>query len=156
MSEDQLEKVYVNLPNHWAIGGESLWAKPLGNNLYEIRNIPFYAYGLNYFDIVRVDSSDRTKKPVVTEIVKPSGFQTLRIVFIDESDKKLQSELFDALRVFKLVIERANAGYVGLSIESAEEYDSIYDKLIVLEQNGVLEFETCEARNSDNFDAAEE
>lgn len=31
--DDELTKVYVDLPNHWAVGGESLWARPLGDDL---------------------------------------------------------------------------------------------------------------------------
>jgi hypothetical protein len=39
MSSEEREgllKVYVDLPNHWYTGGESLWAKSLGDDLYEM------------------------------------------------------------------------------------------------------------------------
>lgn len=50
MSKEELAKIYIDLLNHWAIGGECLWATPLGNNLYRIENVPFYAYGLSFKD----------------------------------------------------------------------------------------------------------
>lgn len=153
-SEDELEKVYVDLPNHWAVGGESMWAKPLGSDLYEIHNIPFYAYGLNYFDIVKVDSSDETKKPVVLEVVDFSGFQTLRVSFDENFDQESQTRLFEELKNFKVDVERANENYVALSIEPGGDYDAAYDKLLKLEETGVLEFETCASVNSKIFDAA--
>ena len=30
-----------------------MWAEPLGDDLYKIENVPFYAYVLNSHDIVR-------------------------------------------------------------------------------------------------------
>ena len=156
MSEEELEKVYVDLPNHWATGGESMWAKPLGNDLYQIQNIPFFAYGLNYLDIVKVDSSDETIKPVVLEVVEPSGFMTLRIVFMDGFEEQAQSELFNELMQFKIEIERDNENYVALSIEPEGHYDAVYEKLSEFESKGVLEFETCEARELNSFDVQDE
>jgi hypothetical protein len=39
MADDQdLTKVHVELPDHRAIGGESMWAADLGGDLYELRN----------------------------------------------------------------------------------------------------------------------
>jgi Domain of unknown function (DUF4265) len=66
--EESLTKVYIDLPNHWATGGESMWALPLGGDLYEIRSAPFYAYGINWGDIVRAHSQDPTLKPEVREV----------------------------------------------------------------------------------------
>lgn len=151
MSEE-LEKVYVDLPNHWATSGESMWAKPLGNNLYAIHNTPFYAYGINYLDIVEVDSSDETKKPTVVKVTKPSGYKTLRIIFSDNFDRKAQSELFEELKKFKVGCERVSDRYVAVDVEPTGDYDSLHCKLTELEQQELLEFETCEARNSDDFD----
>lgn len=75
--EDSLTKVHIDLPNHWATGGESLWALPLGDDLYEIRNSPFYAYGINWGDVVWAHSNDPELKPQVREVVTPSGNRTL-------------------------------------------------------------------------------
>jgi len=151
-SQEGLEKVYVDLPNHWAVGGESMWAKPLGNNLYEIHNTPFYAYGINYLDIVKVDSSDEDKKPTVLEIVKPSGYKTLRIVFTEGFDREKQLSIFTELKKLKVGYERVNDRYVALDIEPSGDYEVVCNKISELEQNEILEFETCEARNSDDFD----
>lgn len=152
MSEEELEKVYVDLPNHWAVGGESMWAKPLRDNLYEIHNTPFYAYGINYLDVVEVDASDETKKPKVIKVFKPSGYRTLRIIFGENFDRKSQSELLEELRTFKVGCERVNDSYVAIDIEPAGDYDAVHNKLSELENAGILEFETCEARNAANFD----
>lgn len=152
MIEEVLEKVYIDLPNHWATGGESMWAKPLENNLYEIHNTPFYAYGINYLDVVKVDSSDDTNKPIVLEVVKPSGYKTLRVFFKKDFDKNSQLKIFEELEKFGVGCERLSDRYVALDIEPSGNYDAVIEKLSELEQDGILEYETCEARNSDNFD----
>jgi Domain of unknown function (DUF4265) len=152
---EDLEKVYVDLPNNNAVGGESLWAKNLGNNLYEIHNVPFYAYGINYFDIVEVDSSDETVKPVVTKVVKSSGYATLRVFFGKDFDRISQRKLFDELKKFKADVERASEKYVALFIEPDGDFETVFNRLLELEKTEVLEFETCEAKNENNFDVAD-
>src|SRR5262249_36472026 len=56
---------------------ESMWAKSLGHNRYQLRNVPFYAYGVSYDDVV-------IAKPiqgllVVQGISQPSGHSTYRL-----------------------------------------------------------------------------
>jgi hypothetical protein len=51
-----LAKVLVELREDAGTGGEQLWARPLGDDLYEIRNVPWYAYKLNWGDVVRCSS----------------------------------------------------------------------------------------------------
>ena len=81
--EQSLTKIHIQLPNHWAIDGESLWALPLGDDLYEIRNTPFHAYAINWGDIVRAPV-DSDQIPQVQEVVKRSGHETFRVLFNSE------------------------------------------------------------------------
>ena len=53
MSEDARVQVRVDLPNHPLTESETLWARPLEDGRFEVRNVPFYAYGLNFLDLVR-------------------------------------------------------------------------------------------------------
>lgn len=54
--EEKLTKIHVDLPNHWATSGESLWVVEIGPDHYEIRNLPVYAYSLNLADVVEARS----------------------------------------------------------------------------------------------------
>ena len=36
---------------------ETMWAQPVGNDLFQLRNVPFYAYGLSYDDVVEVSKT---------------------------------------------------------------------------------------------------
>jgi hypothetical protein len=150
--EESLTKVYIDLPQHWATGGESMWALPLGGDLYEIRNTPFYAYGINWGDIVRADSNDPKLKPEVREVVAPSGNKTLRVFLNKELSQTDQDAMLSALQHLDISWERADDHYVAIDIHPEADYQAVCDKLMELEQEGMLEYETCEAREPGSFD----
>ena len=52
-TDEELVKIHIDLTGNADSGGEAMWAKALGGDLYEVRNVPFHAYGLNCFDVVR-------------------------------------------------------------------------------------------------------
>lgn len=151
-ADESLTKLHIDLPNHWATGGESLWALPLGNDLYEIRNSPFHAYGLNWGDIVRATSDDPTLKPEVREVVTPSGNKTLRVVFIDAVTQDEQDAVLSSLQNLGFSWERANGRLVAIDVHPDSNYQAICDELWELEKNGTLEYETCEPRLPGSFD----
>ena len=152
--EDSLTKVHIDLPNHWATGGESMWALPLGDDLYEIRNAPFYAYGINWGDIVRAYSDDPKLKPEVREVVKRSGNKTLRVFFNEELSEEAQEAVLSSLQNSDVSWERADERYVAIDVHLEADYDAVCGKLAELENQGILEYETCEARVPDSFDDA--
>ena len=152
MSNENLEKVYIDLPNHWAIGGESLWATPLGNDLYRIENVPFFAYGLNFLDIVVATADSDELKPEIRRIVTPSGHRTYRIIFDKEIGRERQIELLKTLEKYEASYERADAINVAIDIKPSGNHLAVYDQLDEYEQAGFLSFETCEARIDGSFD----
>lgn len=148
---EDLEKVYIDLPNHWASSGESMWAKPLGDDLYEIHNTPFYAYGINFLDVVKVDSTDETQKPIVLEVVKPSGYRTLRVYFNESIEKESRIDLLKGLKNLGVDSERLDNRYVALDVSPQGDYDSVIKKLSEWEEEKVLSYETCENRIPNSF-----
>lgn len=152
MNEEGLEKIHIDLPNHWAIGGESLWAEPLGNDLYKIENVPFYAYGLNFHDIVRATADSDELKPEIRELIETSGHRTFRLFFKKHIHKERQTEIIETFKELHVSCERANDIYIALDMKPAGNYQAVFDKLEELEQDDVLGFETCEARIQGSFD----
>ncbi|MCI0554116.1 MAG: DUF4265 domain-containing protein [Anaerolineae bacterium] len=51
---------------------ENLWAHSLGDHLYELQNIPFYAEHLNVEDVVFCDEP-ADSLPVINRLIKWSG-----------------------------------------------------------------------------------
>lgn len=154
MSDDEkLTKVVVDLPNHCLMSGESMWARPLGGDLYEIRNIPFYAYGLNFLDVVRAVASNPERKPEISELVRPGGHRTLRVIFLDKRTEAEQANLLKQLNSLNSSFEVGTPSHFAIDIESEGDYGAVCDQLQAWESDGILEYETCEARNPDSFDA---
>ena len=152
MNEEGLEKIHIDLPNHWATGGESMWAEPLGNDLYKIENVPFYAYGLNYQDVVRATSDSDDLKPEIRELIKSSGHKTFRLFFDKGIKKEQQEEILDSFIARKVSYERANSIFVALDMEPEGDYQSVFDMLEEYEKQDIIGFETCEARLEGSFD----
>lgn len=148
----ELVKVHLDLPNHWWFKGESLWAKSLGDDLYEIQNVPYCAYGLNCGDVVRATADASDLKPEVREVVRRSGNRTLRICFSDELTKEQQQPCLEALESLGTWVERANAQFVCVNVPPAADYASVEAYLAEQEGAGTLEYETCEARAPGSFD----
>ena len=133
-ADESLTKVHIDLPNHWATDGEALWASPLGSDLYEIRNSPFHAYGINWGDIVRATSDDPTLKPEVREVVTPSGNKTLRVFFDGALNREEQDSVLTSLQSLGLSWERANGRLVAIDVHPQSNYQAICDKLWELEK----------------------
>ena len=129
-----------------------MWAEDLGSNLYRIRNVPFFAYGLNFYDVVRATADSPDLKPEIREVVEPSGHKTLRILFPKSVEREEQGRLLDSLEKHKAYYERATATHVALDIEPEGSYNDVYDQLQQWEDAGLLSFETCEARIDGSFD----
>lgn len=150
--EEGLEKIHISLPNHWAIGGESMWATPMGNDLFLIENVPFYAYGLNFHDIVRATPDSDDQIPEIRELVQSSGHRTFRVFFKKHISRKRQEEVLDSMKELEVSYERANEIYFSLDMLPNGDYQAVFDELETLTEKNILEFETCEAREEGSFD----
>lgn len=66
---------------------ETLWAKPMGDDLYELANLPFFAYGVSWQDTVFAPVDPAEDMPCVERVVSKSGHRTVRLIF-EERDRK--------------------------------------------------------------------
>jgi len=154
--DDALTKVHVDLPNHWATGGESLWARPMGDDRYAIENIPFYAYDLNYGDIVEARAAAPELKPSVLRVVERSGHRTIRVFFQDSVTEEERTRHLRSLDDMHVTFERCKERYYALDLAPEASIDAVRDRLDEFAAGGVLEYETCEARVDGSFDDAPE
>ena len=148
---NRLTKILVALPNHWAEHRtESLWARKVGEDLYEVENVPFFAYDLNYGDVVRAVAPSDDARPVVREVVRRGGHTTLRVVFRkpDEPRARRIAVLSDLGASF----ESWDDSFFALDVGPEGSVDAVVDRLERLEKLDILGFETCEARVRGSFD----
>lgn len=152
MTEESLVKIHVDLPHHWAVGGESMWAEELGSNRYQICNVPFHAYGLNFKDIVIAKPQSDDQIPEIIEVVERSGNETLRVYFDKAVPEEEQVKILDRVCSIGASYERADKVFVAIDINVRGKYGAVYDHLQRLEDDGKLNFETCEMRIQGSFD----
>jgi hypothetical protein len=67
---------------HRSDGGdpETLWASPVGKNLYQLENSPFFAHGLSWKDTIEAKPGESGFLEY-KQCIKKSGNRTLRIIF---------------------------------------------------------------------------
>ena len=75
------EQDWVMIRLHGEDGySEGVWASPVGDDVYRLDNIPYFAYGLSLGD--HVGAANNGEGPLrMVELVKPSGNRTLRVAF---------------------------------------------------------------------------
>lgn len=148
-AEEKLTKVHVSFG---ARGGESMWAKEIEGDLYAVRNLPFFAFGLNFGDVVRAPEIAGLRE--VQAVVLASGHQTLRLVFGEHVTQPEQRLYLDALQKLGGTYERGTKRLVAIDVPPRADFDATLVILDRCEAAGELSFETCEARETGSFDDA--
>lgn len=145
-------RVVIDLPSHPSTGGESLWAQPLGNNEYELQNSPFYAYGLNFLDVVRATVMEPGQIPTVQAIIRRGGHATLRVFFLEAVAVADRLALLDSLTDLGVTYEGANQRYLSLDVPPETPIAEVRVRLDDWEEKEWIEYETCEERIPGSFD----
>jgi len=142
-SGERLEKILIELPSdHWSgKGGERVWAKPLGDGRYEIRNTPWYAYDISWGDVVRCEGMSPADLPIVAEVVRSHGHLTARI-FFEEIEGAKRERILDEINKRGATYENADDTMYALDLEPNVNSQSLLDYLAVEEEAGHLVWES--------------
>lgn len=157
MAQDlfKLTKLHVALPNHRFLDGESFWAQPLGNDLYELRNVPFAAYGLNYLDVVHATSDSNPRhKPEIDRVVRRSGRTTFRLLFLGTPSPQQQHKFLAPLRALGISGERGGKFFYAMDVSPQIDQTNVLRHLDALRDAGVVLYESCQEITPGSFDAA--
>jgi len=145
--DEELTKIHLELPNHKGAGGEAFWAKALGNDLYELRNSPWYAYDLHFMDVVLAQAPSPDKKPEIINVVRRSGHRTLRVWFLPDFPANERQDLLVILNKWKGYYENADGQLFAIDVEPDGDYQAICDQLWEWEQEKKLVYETGSTGN---------
>jgi Domain of unknown function (DUF4265) len=141
--EQELVKIVVNFPEpDLGVTGEGLWAAPLGNDVYELRNSPWHARNLNWGDWVKAIAPDETKKPVFVSVVKRSGHRTIHVFFEPELEQKPQ--ILAEINKLGAAYENSNGKMYAVDCPPEVDIVPLVEYLKGLEGNEILEFRTNE------------
>jgi hypothetical protein len=82
--EDDLVKVHFELKEpDMGSSGESLWAAPVGSNLYELRNSPWHVRTVNWLDVVEAIPEAEDLRPEFVRVHERSGHRTIHLFISD-------------------------------------------------------------------------
>ena len=73
---------------------ETPWANALGDDLYELDNTPWFAYGLSWKDVIEARPPAPGEWPEFVRVVKKSGYRTVRVMLEPPADKSEESRRF--------------------------------------------------------------
>ncbi len=139
---EPLEKIVIDLPpDHWCRStGERFWARRLDDSQFEIRNVPWFAYGVNWGDIVRCQGLSPAGLPQIVEVVTAGGHSTLRIMF--DADYPSKEALLDELHGLGGSYESADDLLYSIDVEPGVPVEPILDYLARASELGGFAWET--------------
>lgn len=124
--------IETTYPDSGHVEIEYPWADKVGENRFQIKNFPFYAYAISYDDIVEAEFVNKDDKyPFFTKVITKSGHRTLRIK-LDESAKesKRSQGILDKLSSMECGYEGTNGEfYFVINVQPQCDFDAVRDFL---------------------------
>ena len=103
---------------------ETLWAKPLGDGTYQLRNTPFYFYGASFQDVVRAaPAADGMLE--FQEVVEPSGSSTYRIMVRERVEQEQFDSFWQPLGELGCSLERAKGRFYAVDAPPGVDLDQV-------------------------------
>ena len=148
-----LVKVIVEYLDDGVEKSERLWAKPVGDGLYEIRSTPWFVFGINWGDTVRCAELAADEVPRVLSVDCTSGHRTLRVIFspVSRREDGRQEQILARLNAMSAYYERYNDRMVAVDVEPPADYDAVFDFLARCTDEQRLIFEEAWEPNVDGF-----
>lgn len=137
--DPKLVKILYVIPDgeEDAGAGEGLWAYSLGNQLYELQNIPVFAEHLNVEDIVRCEEPSDSI-PIIRELVKPSGNRTLRVIFQPDTPDDICVDIMRELKQRNIFSEKVTHKQFMFNIPPESDFSWVRDFLKEKENEDIL------------------
>lgn len=122
------------------VSAERMWAEPLPDGTYRVRNIPFYSHEVCLDDEVSVTRC--TEGTLRFEaVVKPSGNSTVRVIFMQSGYAGMPAVL-DAVTALGCTWEGCSTHFVALNIAPTVSLDAVLALLDVQFEQGCLDYES--------------
>jgi hypothetical protein len=137
MSNEGLVKIAVPIAKEDHLEAETVWAEPLDDGLYRIRNLLWFAEDLHADDIVRCEERPG-ELPRAIEIVERSGHDTLRLIFTGAASDELRAEVLARLHSTLGNYERASEDGWSFDVNPGTDLTGALEYLGDLQQRGLL------------------
>jgi hypothetical protein len=126
---------------------ETLWAEPVGPDLYRLDNSPFWAYGVSWLDVVEAHP-DPDGMLRMTRVVEKSGHRTVRVILTRGVDESPEAQaVMDGVLALGASYEGMNSKYLSVDIPPGVELMTVAHYLT---ERGV-QWEHADPRYSDLY-----
>ena len=110
------------------------WAKQVGDNLYELDSLPWYAYGVSCGDVVEAIPAE-DGLPEFRRLVRKSGNRTVRVILKPPAHESTDSKaILDRLVSMGCDYEGMDHSYVAVNIPPAANFEDVCDFLTSTDQ----------------------
>ncbi len=136
-----LVKVFVKLePADWHnYKTESVWAEPLGADLYRLRNVPFFAMGVSNDDVVRASLSEGVL--FFQGVAHQGGHSTYRFFMMDGISDEQWIPYWQPLQDLGCTYERGTSRLLAVDIPAQVDIYKAYELMEDGEKARVWSFE---------------
>lgn len=138
---DELVLVQVNTAEGNKQSKETTWARPLGNDLYEIEGPLHLVTGVNPKDVVRAIVLPGEAVPSVSEIVKRNGYRTLHIAFSEAAPTGEQQGLLGTLENWGATHEMAFERFYTVVVTPEGDFQAVCAFLKSFRAKGLIMYE---------------
>lgn len=134
-------KVVIDLgPDHWhGYATETVWAEKISEDVFKIRNVPFYAKDLSVEDEIMVEH--RGENYYSKFIVKRSGHSTYRIFLNERTTADIFRKYWEPLENIGCSYEKGQGRLFAIDVPPSTNINKAYGLLEEGEKNNIWEFE---------------
>ena len=119
MGTENCVEVSVDLSEHGLDGQtEMLWATAAHEHDYVVACIPFFAYGIQFGDLIEVDPASNK----LVRVLQQSGLRTMRVAFVNEAvERDMHDSCREHLSQTPLPHEWCDSGYVSILVRNNDD-----------------------------------
>jgi hypothetical protein len=134
-------KIKIPLPADDPSGGvaEWLWAEPREDCTFALKNVPTFAYGLSYDDVVKAEWDGGAW--VFQEVARHGGHSTYRLYAKSDRNAPEIATALETLKRMRCDIETATDKIIAIDVLPEADIDDVYSVLEAAEDDGILEFD---------------
>jgi len=143
LSNDLVKIVFVLPEAEWhSASVESVWAKLVGPDQYQLENTPFYAAGLSYSDVVFAPMSEEDGRPVFKSVVRKSGHSTYLLWVNGALDGDIDFEvIWKQLADIGCSFEGFGENMLAVDVPAATDINKAYSLFELGLEKGVWDFQ---------------
>jgi hypothetical protein len=118
---------------------ETVWAVPMGNRLYRLDNVPFFAFAVSFDDVVIANECDG--QLWFAGVARLGGHSTYRVAPTRPDDAASFQHAWTALAVLGCTYEKANDALYAIDVPPAADIRKVIGALMEGESAGIWQYE---------------